>query len=186
MIIPVYHIVSSVLPIESTTTLEAGHVVGLDSDGYCVKAYGAVGTIAVIGLAGDRNRSSEAYEWVNRVSDAGNETSASGMLTVYHSGGEFYVDVNDARITTPAGSAIEGAISNGTTTTPGTVLYVENAIGNRGRLTNTSTSGQTVAICLEAAADLASGIPGEYEPGSSVDYVNDDNQRQWVKIKLTI
>jgi hypothetical protein len=186
MIIPVYHIVSSVLPIQSSTTLEAGHVVGLDSDGYCVKAYGSAATIYCIGLAGDRNRASESYEWVNRVSDSGNDTAASGMLTVYHSGGEFYVDVNDSRITTPNGTAIEGIVSAGTTTTPGTILYVENAIGNRGRLTSTSTSAQTVAVALEAAAELSSGIPGEYEPGSSVDYVNDDNARQYVKIKLLI
>lgn len=185
MIIPVYHIVASVLPIESTTALEAGHVVGLDSNGYCVKAYGN-GTIVAIGLAGDRNRASEAYEWVNRVSDAGNETSASGKLTVYHSGGEFYVDMNDSRITTPGGTTIEGVVSSGTTVTPGTALYAENAIGNRGRLTSTSTTTVIVARVLEEAAELASGIPGEYEPGSSVDYVNDDNARTWIKIKLVI
>lgn len=184
MIIPVYHVVSSVIPVAAATAIEAGMVVGLDSAGLAVKAYG---TILPIGLAGDKSRAAEAYEWQNRVSDFGQETAASGMLSVYHSGGEFYVDVDDSRITTPAGTAITGVISSGTVTTPGTLLYTQNLIASFGQLTNTATTGETckVAITLAAAATLDGGIPGEYEPLTTT-MVADDSPRTWVKIKLII
>ena len=189
MIIPVYHVVSSMVPISATITtntndFESGMAVGLNSDGQAVRAYGS--DIACIGLAGDRNRASEAYEWVNRVSDSGNDTRASGMMTIYHSGGEFFVDVDDSALQTPAGSTISGVISTGATTTPGTVLYTENSSGaTAGKLTHTSTSTVTVAVCVTAAAALDGGIPGEYEPLTS-NLASDDTPRTWVKIKLTV
>ena len=188
MIIPVYHVVSSVLPIASTTTIEAGMAVGIDSGGYAIKAYD---TYIPLGLAGDKVRSAEAYEWQNRVSDFGREAAASGMLSVYHSGGEFYVDVDDSRVTTPAGTAIRGIIQASSVTTAGTLLYTINTPNNTttfaGQLYNTSTNTETckVAVCLAAAATLDGGIPGEYEPLTTT-LASDDAPRTWVKIKLII
>ena len=183
MIIPVYRVTSSYFPIAATTTIEAGHCVTLDSNGYVTKKTGNSGN-AAIGLCGDRNRASEAYEWVNRVSDSGNETAGSGMMTVYHSGGEFYVDVNDSAITTPQGSAITGVVASNATTTVGTLLYPD---GTAGLLDSAQLgSDAAVGIVLEAAAALDSGIPGEYEPGSSVEYADDSVARTWVRIKLLI
>ena len=184
MIIPVYHVVASMVPIAATTTIEAGMVVSLDSSGYAVKA--GTGNYYPLGLAGDRNRASEAYEWVNRVSDSGNDTRASGMLTVYHSGGEFYVDVDDSALQTPGGTSIAGVIASGSTTTPGTLLYTENGTQS-GKLTSTPTTGANglTAKAISAAASLDGGIPGEYEPLTGT-LVSDDTPRTWVKIKLLI
>lgn len=184
MIIPVFHHFVSNFPIDATTTFEAGMAVALDSDGKAVKADGASGW--VIGLAADRNRASEAYEWVNRVSDSGNDTAGSGNLSVYHGGGEFYLDVNDGAITTPQGTTISGVLENGKTYTPGTRLYADDS-GTDGTLTTDSSSTtQVVAVVLEAAAALDSGIPGEYEPGATVEYVDDATNRTFVKVKLEV
>ena len=184
MIIPVYHVVSSVLPIASTTTIEAGMAVGIDSGGYAIKAYD---TYIPLGLAGDKVRSAEAYEWQNRVSDFGREAAASGMLSVYHSGGEFYVDVDDSRVTTPAGTAIKGVISSTAVVAPGTLLYTNNLEASAGQLTHATTTDEfgKVAVALTSAATLDGGIPGEYEPLTTT-LASDDAPRTWVKIKLII
>ena len=78
MIIPVFRVLTTQVPIAATTTIEAGMVVTLNSStGYAEKC----DLVDIpIGIAADRNRASESYEWVNRVSDSGNETAASGML----------------------------------------------------------------------------------------------------------
>ena len=49
---------------------------------------------------------------------------------------------------------------------------------------DTTTSATKVALCLEEAASVDSGIPAEYEPGSSVALVDDATPRTWVKIRL--
>jgi len=179
MIIPLFRVVTTQFPIAATTTIEPGMVVTLNaSTGYAEKC----DLVDVpIGIAGDRNVALEANRWTNRVSDSGNETAASGLLTVY-SLGEFMVDMNDSAITTPAGTAITGVIISDCVTTPGAPLYTAAS----GQMDDTSSSATKVAVCLATAASLESGIPGEYEPGSSVAYANDNTPRTWVKIKLIV
>jgi hypothetical protein len=179
MIIPLFRVVTTQFPIADTTTIEPGMVVTLNaSTGYAEKC----DLIDVpVGIAGDRNVALEANRWTNRVSDAGNETAASGLLTVY-SHGEFMVDVNDSAITTPAGTAISGVVVSDCVTTPGAPLYT----AADGTMDDTSGSATQVAVCLASAASLESGIPGEYEPGSSVAYASDSTPRTWVKIKLIV
>ena len=181
MIIPVYNVVASNIAIAASTEIEAGMAVMITA-GYA--AVTSAQTDAVIGLAGDRNRSLGSGDYSNRVSDFGYETGASGMLTVYHSGGEFYVDVDDSAITTQDGTSITGVVTNGSTKTAGTLLYPAAS----GQLSSTGTFGTDipVAMILENTGALDSGIPGEYEPGSSVQYVTDGTSRTWVKIKLMI
>jgi len=178
MLFPVFRVVTTQYPIAAATTIEAGHVIALDSDGYVVKCpSGGV----PLGIAADRNRASEAYEWVNRVSDSGNDTRASGMMSVY-SMGEFFVDVDDSAITTPGGTEIDGVIDTGLTIAPGTALYTSSTAGH----INTSSGGQTlVAYALMTPAALDAGIPGEYEP-NSVEMVDDTTPRTWCKIKLVV
>lgn len=191
MIIPVHHIFAINVPIAASTTIEPGMVVALDTNGYAIKCDGDAGntTAQPIGLAADRNRASEAYEWVNRVSDSGNDTAGSGEISVYQGAGSvFYVDVDDSRIATPGGTTISGVIVSTATTTPGTVLRVDDTAAKSGQI-DSAGSGTAIAVVLEAAASLDSGIPGESEPGSSVAYDSsntDENPRQFVKIKLTI
>ena len=177
MIIPVFRGLTTQFPIAATTTIEAGMVVTLNS----TTGYAEACDLAdvPVGIAADRNRASESYEWVNRVSDSGNDTAASGMLSVYASG-EFYVDMNDSAITTPNGTAITGVIVSDCVTTPGAPLYT----AANGQMDDTSGGATKIGICLEEAASLDSGIPGEYEPGSSVAYTDDAVPRTWVKIRL--
>jgi len=184
MIIPCLRVLTTQYPIAATTTIEPGMVVTLNtSTGYAEKA-NAGDEANIVGIAADRNRASESFEWTNRVSDSGNDTAASGMLSVY-SGGEFYVDMDDSAITTPNGTSIAGVIVAGTTTTPGTLLYAAatNGGADDGKMGVTSGSAAIVALCLEEAASLDAGIPGEYEP-NSINYVTDGIPRTWVKIRL--
>lgn len=187
MIIPIYRVITTQYPIASTTTIEAGMVVQLNSTtGYVEKAAGNEngGAPRPLGFAADRNRASEAYEWVNRLPDSGNDTRASGYMTVYNGvGAEFYVDVDDSAITTPDGTAITGVVASAATKTVNTKLYA-----NNGQLVSSPVHGSDTvcAIITAAAAAIDSGIPGEYEPGSSVAYADDSVSRTWVKIKSLI
>lgn len=177
MIIPVYKVVSSQFPIATTTTnIEAGMPIYIDSNGQCLRCDASD---VPIGLAGDRTRASEALEWTNRVSDAGNDTAASGMLTVYHSGGEFWVDVDDSSITTPGGTSITGVVVSLAATIADLAYTADN-----GQIDDSGTN--VLGNFLTGEVTVESGIPGEYEPGSSVDYADDDTPRKWAKIKLTI
>lgn len=188
MIIPVHHIIVANLPVVATTTFEQGYALALDTDGYAVLADGDHATTTrrwVIGLAADQNRAATSLEYQNRVSDMGNETGGSGQVSVY-TGGFFYVDVDDAsNLTTPDGTVVRGVVVSGSTTVPGTPLYASDS--QPGRLSSTtSTSGQVVAYVIEAANEIQSGIPGEFEPGSSLVLVDDTAPRQFVKIKLAV
>jgi len=184
MIIPVHHLVVADIPIAAGTTIEPGMAVALDTDGYAVKCAAAN---YPIGLSADKNRASEAFEWVNRVSDSGIESAASGMLSVYQNGGTFMVDVNDGALLTPGGTAITGVIASGASTVPGTLLYVD---GTDGLLDSGSGAGgngtNVIAQVIESAAALDFGIPGEWEPGSSFNLTDDATPRTWVKIKLLV
>jgi len=190
MLIPVYHIVASQLPISSTLTtsgassnnFEPGHVVALNSSGNCVK--NPLSGTAPIGLAGDKNRPSVAFEWQNRVSDSGQETRSSGLLTVYHSGGEFFVDIDDDTVQTPDGTNIDGVIDLGATVTPGTNLYSSTAV--IGHLGSTVVAGGLIGLVVGASQELSTGIPGEFEPGSTFAQDDDTDNKNFVKIKLLI
>jgi len=187
MIIPVHHTVVTNFPIAATTTLEAGALVAVDADGNISACTGGASAPAnaPIGFAADRNRASESFEWTNRVSDSGNETGASGNLSVYSgSGSVFYVDVDDAAIQTPNGTEIDGIVDSGATVTPGTYLYASTTAGH---LASAQQGTEAyVAMVIENTGDLATGIPDEYEPGSSFGLADDSTQRQWVKIRTFI
>jgi hypothetical protein len=194
MLIPVYHIIASQLPISSTLTLtaagvngnnfEPGHVVALDSSGNCVK--NDLTNLAPVGLAADKNRPAVAYEWQNRLSDFGQETRASGLLSVYHSGGEFWVDMDDDTVQTPDGTNIDGVITSGSTVTPGTRLYGDaTATTGYGHLSSTVT-GVNIANVVGASQELPTGIPGEFEPGSTFAQDVDTDNKNFVKVKLLI
>ena len=182
MLIPVYHIIASQFPIAASTAFEQGHVVALDTNGYAIKK-DTGSTYYAIGLAGDKNRPAVAEEWQNRVSDMGNETAASGMMTVYKNGGEFWVDIDDDTIETPDGTNIDGVIDVAATVTPGTPLYRSGSVA--GHL-GSSSSGPTIAVVVSLSQELTTGIPGEFEPGSSFPLVDDTDNRNFVKISLLI
>ncbi|MFQ5493739.1 MAG: hypothetical protein ACE5DX_06305, partial [Candidatus Dojkabacteria bacterium] len=100
----------------------------------------------------------------NRVADQFNEVLASGKMTVYHGGGEFWTD------------QYELVHANGTTVatyTPGTWLYVGASTETTGtadgefasvggRFTDSSTGGVNYLVGATLAAPTAypSGVPG--------------------------
>jgi hypothetical protein len=181
MIIPVYRVVTTQYPIAKATTINAGQAVALLSTGYAYPADSSTNSYC-IGLAADTNKGLQAFEWSNRSSDYGNETAASGMISVYNGGGEFWLDVNDGNITRPDGTTLTGAVAD-ISPVVNTKLYVTAAAGVIG--TQVGGTSQLVAICLTAAAALDGGIPGEYEPLTAT-LVDADTPRTWVRVKLLV
>jgi len=142
-LIPVYHVVPSYYPVDpdyniaGSGEIKMGMLVGLDANGF-VKIASATDAL---GVAGDSLANSSGYTpysadliisgsgatrgTSNRVSDFFNETSGSGMMTVYHSGGEFWTDQYTS-ITGAPGSALEstaaGLLTTGATTPVGRLL----------------------------------------------------------------
>jgi len=106
----------------------------------------------VIGAWGAQQRYTQ-----NRVADQYNEVLASGKMTVYHSGGEFWTSEYE----TLDGSTV-------LTYTCGDPLYCS----ANGQFTtqhagaqNDSLSGDLVAVCLREPMQYPSGVPGVGEDG---------------------
>jgi len=161
MIVVRYHTTPSVLPVDADATIEAGMVVTVNSDGDVVPA--TTSTATPIGFAGDDKASAVAPTTLqNRIVDGGNETAASGMITVYHgSGHEFFLD----EYVTGSHGVVDDASSS---FAPGTILYTT-ATG--GVIDNTSSGATAVAVVLAAKAKIPTGVPGENLPlGSSERY----------------
>lgn len=111
----------------------------------------------VLGALGAQQRFTQ-----NRVADNYNEVLASGKMTVYHSGGEFWTD------------QYELIWANGTTVAayaPGTRLYCSSStetvgtgefVAVGGRFTDEGTFGtnQVVGFTLTSPTDYPSGVPG--------------------------
>lgn len=104
----------------------------------------------------------------NRIADNYNEVFASGKMTVYHGGGEFWTDQYE--IIASGGSAVvnyEGGVllfASGAETAGGTALG-EPESAQIGRFTteaSTSINGAApvVGICLTAPTSYPSGVPG--------------------------
>lgn len=203
MLIPIYRVIASQFPIDTLTgNVEMGMAVGLVENGSGQVVIrksddnAAANTAQnVVGIAGDRMRASEAYEWVNRVSDSGQDGAGSGLMTIYHGGGEFYFDVDDSAINTPqTNTAILGAISSTATITVGGYLYVadsaqageESGQFHHTESTSIAVSGEGVPVLqvVSKADTIESGIPGEYEPGSSVNYVDPSVPRTWLRARV--
>lgn len=95
----------------------------------------------------------------NRVADNYNEVFASGKMTVYHSGGEFWTDQYEV---------VDDDGSTATTYTPGTQLYSSDQTSitgsNGGKFTDDSTSKTgpafLVGVTLHSPTGYPSGVPG--------------------------
>jgi hypothetical protein len=155
-LIPLHHVVADELPV-STGEILMGTFCGLDADGNVVALeVGANSTSALIplGLAGDTKSDSTAAlpttngalihsasdktAFVNRVSDMFDETKASGLMTVYHSGGKFATNI----------------YSDPADWVPGDILYWDDNDG-----INTAGIGMAIAHVL-AHGEFPSGVPG--------------------------
>ena len=107
----------------------------------------------ILGAYGDAQRFTQ-----NRVADNYNEVLASGKMTVYHSGGEFWTDQYEV---TDSGSAA-------TTFTPGFGVYASSVTTNIGMFTDElgaapgtgGDQGQIVGLALTSPTGYPSGVPG--------------------------
>lgn len=108
----------------------------------------------ILGAYGDAQRYTQ-----NRVADNYNEVLASGKMTVYHSGGEFWTDQYETTVDT-GGAA--------TTFTPGVAVYQSEAdatAANAGLFSDhavADSAGETwlVGIALTSPTGYPSGVPG--------------------------
>jgi hypothetical protein len=102
----------------------------------------------ILGAYGDAQRFTQ-----NRVADNYNEVLASGKMTVYHSGGEFWSDQYEV---------------TGTTFTPGTVVSASTTAANLGMLTDTAIAtaladggaSHMVGLTITSPTGYPSGVPG--------------------------
>lgn len=163
-------------------TIEPGHVVTVNSSGEVILCQRGV-TSSCIGLAGDTQGSVTGYDprtgFRNRASDYGDETVASGKISVYFGPGEFYVDID-----TTNDATAQGVIQYGTTLTPGTLLYV--SATNPGQLSS-SSSGTAVAQVIAASDEIVEGTPNRYLqtgiPNEFTPSGDSDNPKSFVLIR---
>ena len=153
-----YHTVASVLKVDrdSSNDILEGQCVQLEtSGGETVVQRVDSATNVCIGLAGDSfdqdsgnhpfsetvvvSGTGGTRSTQNRVSDMFDETVASGMITVYTGGGEFFTDQYDTA---------DGF-------TPGEALYAE-ANG----LVSTTSAGNQIGRVISSPAAYPSGVPG--------------------------
>jgi hypothetical protein len=154
-LIPLFHVVADEFPVSSDEMI-MGSFVKFDTSGNVTNADGTASEWA-IGIAGDTKSDSvsgipstngaiignkttkEAF--VNRVSDGlTDETKASQLMTVYHSGGKFATDQYDATASY----------------VPGDALYV----GADGALQPTSAGSSQIVGRVVKEGDFPSGVPG--------------------------
>ena len=138
----------------------------------------------VVGSYGRQTRYTE-----NRVADQKNEVLASGKMTVYHSGGEFWTDMYESH-----GSTGTSLTSN---YTPGALLYTsttgstgtDDEPDNGGRFTteNVSSFGWVVGQLIQGPLAYPSGVPGTTtsfnqlpEGGNSLSW------GQFIRLKLMV
>ena len=156
-LIEVYHVVADILPVDPAfaTDVPRGALVRLNALGEAGLC--PAGTVPY-GIAGDTQSNDHAQtsysssliigadgaytrQTQNRVSDYFNETAASGLITVYHSGGVFRTDNYVA----------------GLTLEPNSLLYA--ATGGQ----FTTVAGGAAIPCGQVTAspsDYPSGVPG--------------------------
>ena len=106
----------------------------------------------VMGAYGDAVRFTQ-----NRVADNYNEVLASGKMTVYHSGGEFWTDQYDV-VGAGVASYVPGFAVYATSQTGADLGLFSDDLGTAP--TNTSEPGHCVGIVLTAPTGYPSGVPG--------------------------
>lgn len=170
-----YHVVAAVRPVaqeanDAAVVIREGEVVALNAEGEVVKQ---AGEAVPYGIAGDTKRTDGssmpgvASGWQNRVSDYYDETRASAMMTVYHSGGEFATDIFDANV----GSANAGEL-----------LYANDGVLS---LVDGANAG-AVALLTQPAGPYMSGVPGVDVPGFNDIALSGENENTYIEFKLLV
>jgi len=165
-----YHVVAAEREVATGETIKEGQIVSLNTSGEVVLQSATY--TAPYGIAGDTKSTSAsampgiASGWQNRASDSFDETSASGKMTVYHSGGEFATDQFS---------------SNVSSATVGDALYA-----NAGVLCTAaeSTVSGVVGRLVQAAGTYPSGVPGVDLNGDQA--LGGENSNTYLEVKLLI
>jgi hypothetical protein len=184
----VYTVIASNLPIDADTfgdTIPAGRIVSLNANGQVelpnaladipfgitadAKAQAFSATVnnpesANLVMGSWHTTTSGSTRWTqNRVADQYNETLASGLMTVYHGGGEFWTD--QYATTTAAGGV--------PTYAPGDILYFTNSTTNAnvaaGLVIHAAAASEStwhVGAVIGEPQALPSGVPGTEVEGS--------------------
>jgi len=163
-LIEIYHVVADHYPVNAAAVIVEGDVVTLNAAGEVVLA--TTTSNVPIGIAADSksttggtpyqadlviNASGGTRSTANRVSDAFDETGASGRMTVYTGGGKFATDrYETANAGVPVGYNV------------GDPLLV-NATG---QLTSRATGTHRVGTCVGVPGPAESGVPGTDVRGS--------------------
>ena len=169
-LVEIYHVVAASRAVATGESINEGQVVSLDSAGEVVLQ--SATNVVPYGIAGDTKSTSAssmpgiASGYQNRVSDYFDETSASGKMTVYHSGGEFATDQFSANVASA---------------TIGDPLYA-----NAGLLCTAaeSVASGVVARLIKAAGTYPSGVPGVDLNGDQA--LSGDNSNTYLEFKLVI
>jgi hypothetical protein len=165
-LVEIFHVVAAQYAVGSISITE-GQLVKLNSSAEIVP-YDGSGVI--LGVAGDTKSSSASgmpgiYDgWQNRASDYFDETSASSMMTVYHSGGVFATD----QFETDVESADVGV-----------ALY-----GSSNGKVQASSSGTAIGVLTRSAGVYPSGVPGTDINGDLA--LRGDNSNQYIEFKLSV
>jgi hypothetical protein len=169
-LVEIYHVIASSRAVDTTgADIKEGMIVGLNTDGEVVKQ---VTTAWAFGIAGDtkadNGSSMPGVEagWQNRASDYFDETKASGKITVYNGGGQFYTDQYNS-------SDLAGAV--------GTPLYSTSGLLH----TTDAGSQQIVAYLLAAPGQVQSGVPGTDVDGD-IALGSERTNDAYIEIKLVI
>ena len=175
-LVELFHVVAAEKDVATGQSIKEGQVVSINSSGEVV-IQGSSNADAY-GIAGDTKSTTAsampgvASGWQNRVSDYYDETSASGKMTVYHSGGEFATDQFN---------------SNVSSATVGDFLYAQDGV-----LDTVDQSGNTkstagvlpVARLTKGAASYPSGVPGIDINGDQA--LSGENSNTYIEFKLLI
>lgn len=135
-------------------TPESGNSLNVQDGAVYTKATDLDGSL-ILGAYGDAQRYTQ-----NRVADNYNEVLASGKMTVYHSGGEFWTDQYEV---TNSGAAA-------TVFTPGFTVWSSSVATNLGQFTDEASANNAsgavndqnhrVGITLTSPTGYPSGVPG--------------------------
>jgi len=169
-LVEIYHVVAASRAVATGESINEGMVVSLDSSGDVVIQ--SASNPIPYGIAGDTKSTSASSMpgvgsgFQNRASDYFDETSASGKMTVYHSGGEF---------------ATDQFVANVASATIGEALYATNGLLCR---SVQSTQSGIVARLVKAAGTYPSGVPGIDINGDQA--LSGDNSNTYLEFKLVI
>ena len=173
-LVPIYHVVAASRAVDvSGDDIKMGMLVSINSDGEVVKQNSSESE--TYGIAGDTKADDAssmpgiASGWQNMVSDYFDETKASGKMTVYHSGGQFYTDQYSANVAALTGANVLDP------------LYAVDGLLD----TSNAQSTTVVARLLSAPGQVMSGVPGVDIDGD-IALGSEQTNNNYVEIKLLV